>query len=605
MANSTCGVKALFGGPSGTGKTLAARVLASELKLDLYRLDLSAVVNKYIGETEKNLNQVFSRAEELHVILLLDEGDSLLTNRTAVQSSNDRYANLETNFLLQRIESFEGILFVTTNALQRIDGAFQRRMDVLVEFRLPEADERRQLWSLHLPPNHEVSDSWVHEVARRCTLSGGQIRNASLHASLLALARGSAVSTPDAETARAARVPENGRGLSAAPPRLREIGFMPGLISRRRPLPKPSPESDPRFKKVMEDLKRGAARTKHHAPAARKAAEASAAAKGPPNEKLAAGKSAQVDKIQGAPTKNPEPTSFLAVLQAEIAKAMPKTLSDTEKFMKGGSSEELKGSLKGNVSKQKDEAAGGVKGASKEAPKEAGTATRRSPSPASPPLANPAVNGAEAMPVPKSDADVSLQDSKQDTEQQMKACGRHRDATARRPNDPRFSAVLTSKDQVAKQADAGPAQYRARKKECCRQRPHRPKEWRARARTPWSACEAVPTRRCSPPGRRKSEGRSQAQGSYRPHRADLQQHQGQRRSQAEQSGDRCRSPVRCGTDAALKAMTDYVESRVSDLQGRPLLRARRRRPVDPRPVQGPAGRSRTPSTSRAARCSPG
>lgn len=193
------GVRALFGGPSGTGKTLAARVLASELKLDLYRLDLSAVVNKYIGETEKGLNQVLSRAEELNIVLLLDEGDSLLTTRTAVQSSNDRYANLETNFLLQRIESFDGILLITTNALNRIDGAFLRRMDVLIEFRPPEADERRQLWQLHLPPNHEVRESWISEVARRCSLSGGQIRNAALHASLLALARGSTVSTTDVE----------------------------------------------------------------------------------------------------------------------------------------------------------------------------------------------------------------------------------------------------------------------------------------------------------------------------------------------------------------------------------------------------------------------
>jgi hypothetical protein len=193
------GVRALFGGASGTGKTLAARVLASELKLDLYRLDLSAVVNKYVGETEKNLNQVLSRAEDLNIILLLDEGDSLLTNRTAVQSSNDRYANLETNFLLQRIESFEGILFITTNALQRIDGAFQRRMDFIIEFRSPEADQRRELWEIHLPPNHEVAESCIYEVARRCSLSGGQIRNASLHAALLALARGSAVTEQDVE----------------------------------------------------------------------------------------------------------------------------------------------------------------------------------------------------------------------------------------------------------------------------------------------------------------------------------------------------------------------------------------------------------------------
>ena len=193
------GVRALMSGPSGTGKTLAARVLAAELQLDLYRLDLSAVVNKYVGETEKNLNQILSRAEELNVILLLDEGDALLTNRTAVQSSNDRYANLETNFLLQRIESFEGILLITTNALQRIDTAFQRRMDVLVEFRLPEPEERWNLWHLHLPPGHDVSQHWLEEVAMRCNLSGGQIRNAALHASLLALDGSRSVTASDVE----------------------------------------------------------------------------------------------------------------------------------------------------------------------------------------------------------------------------------------------------------------------------------------------------------------------------------------------------------------------------------------------------------------------
>ena len=109
-AQLNVGVRALFSGPSGTGKTLAARLLAAELQMDLYRLDLSAVVNKYIGETEKSLNQILSRAEELDVILLLDEGDALLTQRTSVQTSNDRYANLETNYLLQRLEAFEGIL---------------------------------------------------------------------------------------------------------------------------------------------------------------------------------------------------------------------------------------------------------------------------------------------------------------------------------------------------------------------------------------------------------------------------------------------------------------------------------------------------------------
>lgn len=195
------GVRALFTGPSGTGKTLAARLLASVLNMDLYRLDLSSVVSKYIGETEKSLNQIFSRAEELDVILLLDEGDALLTQRTSVQTSNDRYANLETNYLLQRLESFEGILVVTTNAGERIDSAFQRRMDVVVDFRPPEAQELWSIWRLHLPPEHAVDESLLSEVVRRCALSGGQIRNAVLHASLLALNNGGVLTSEYLEAA--------------------------------------------------------------------------------------------------------------------------------------------------------------------------------------------------------------------------------------------------------------------------------------------------------------------------------------------------------------------------------------------------------------------
>jgi DNA polymerase III delta prime subunit len=186
----TTGVRALFSGPSGTGKTLAARILASVLKMDLYRLDLSSVVNKYIGETEKNLEALFSRVEELDVMLLIDEGDALLTQRTNVQSANDRYANLETNFLLQRLESFGGIVIITTNAGDRIDGAFQRRMDVVVEFHAPEAAERWAIWQLHLPAGHRVDDGLLREAAARCLLTGGQIRNIVLHASVLALEEG-------------------------------------------------------------------------------------------------------------------------------------------------------------------------------------------------------------------------------------------------------------------------------------------------------------------------------------------------------------------------------------------------------------------------------
>jgi hypothetical protein len=181
------GVRALFGGASGTGKTLAARHLAAVLDLDLYRIDLAAVVNKYIGETERNLDRVLARAEELDIVLLLDEGDALMTRRTDVSTANDRYANLETNFLLQRLETFDGIVVVTSNAAGRIDPAFLRRIDVTVDFVPPDAAQRRRIWDAHLPPDHEVPDALLDDLARRSALTGGQIRNAAVHASLLAI----------------------------------------------------------------------------------------------------------------------------------------------------------------------------------------------------------------------------------------------------------------------------------------------------------------------------------------------------------------------------------------------------------------------------------
>ena len=187
------GVRALFTGPSGTGKTLAAKILAAELGMDLYRVDLASVINKYIGETEKNLHRVLSRAEELDVILLLDEGDALLSNRTEVKSANDRYANLETNYLLQRLENYQGIVVVTTNAGQYIDKAFQRRMDVVVNFVPPKVHERRAIWQLHLPQNHAVDRAYLEEVITQCAVTGGQIRNAALHATLLAVDDGGVV----------------------------------------------------------------------------------------------------------------------------------------------------------------------------------------------------------------------------------------------------------------------------------------------------------------------------------------------------------------------------------------------------------------------------
>lgn len=195
------GVRALFFGPSGTGKTLAAKTLAARLGMDLYRVDLSSVVSKYIGETEKNLGQIFSLAEELDVVLLFDEGDALFAQRTAVQTSNDRYANLETNYLLQRVESFEGIALITTNAAEHIDSAFQRRIDVTVEFPAREAAERLAIWRAHLPEQPPLPPAFLEHVAARCALSGGQIKNAVLHASLLALEGRRALTARDVEEA--------------------------------------------------------------------------------------------------------------------------------------------------------------------------------------------------------------------------------------------------------------------------------------------------------------------------------------------------------------------------------------------------------------------
>lgn len=191
------GVRALFKGPSGTGKTLAARQLAHALGRPLYRVDLAATVSKYIGETERNLERVFEAAESLDVVLLLDEGDALMAGRTQVSNATDRYANLETNYLLQRLEQHQGVLVVTTNAADRIDGAFARRMDVTLDFPLPDALTRLCLWQSHLADAADVADDALERIALRCVLSGGQIRNAALHAALLAIDQARRIETRD------------------------------------------------------------------------------------------------------------------------------------------------------------------------------------------------------------------------------------------------------------------------------------------------------------------------------------------------------------------------------------------------------------------------
>jgi hypothetical protein len=229
----------------------------------------------------------------------------------------------------------------------------------------------------------------------------------------------------------------------------------------RKPLPKPNPQADPRFQKITGQLKQGAAKVKTHPPASKKAADAAKASKGPPNEQLATGKAKQVDKIQEAKEGKPQQSSFLEILRAEIAKAMPKTLGETEHFDQAA--QQMKGGLKGNVAQQKESSTKDVSGASKQAPAPTGEAKAGGAVPPEGAAPAPKVDAAEAMPAPKSDADISLQDSKQNTDEQMKEA----EVTTpqlKKANDPRFSAVVDAKDKVAKNADAGPAAYRAAEK---------------------------------------------------------------------------------------------------------------------------------------------
>ena len=188
------GMSALFSGPPGTGKTMVAGLLASELGLDLYQIDSSRLVSKWIGETEKNLARLFDAAGAGHAILLFDEADSLFAKRTEVKSSNDRYANLEVNYLLQRMEAFDGISILTTNLETSVDEAFRRRLAFRISFPLPEVDERERLWHAMLPAQAKVAANLdFRSLAQRYEMSGGYIRNAVLRAAYLAAADNSVI----------------------------------------------------------------------------------------------------------------------------------------------------------------------------------------------------------------------------------------------------------------------------------------------------------------------------------------------------------------------------------------------------------------------------
>ncbi len=179
------GIAALFAGDSGTGKTLAAEVLANELRLDLYRIDVSQLVSKYIGETEKNLRRVFDAAEGSGAILLIDEADALFGKRSEVRDSHDRYANIEVSYLLQRMEAYRGLAILTTNMKKALDTAFLRRIRFVVQFPFPDARLREQIWQRIFPTRTPISGIDASRLAR-LNVSGGSIRNIALGAAFLA-----------------------------------------------------------------------------------------------------------------------------------------------------------------------------------------------------------------------------------------------------------------------------------------------------------------------------------------------------------------------------------------------------------------------------------
>jgi SpoVK/Ycf46/Vps4 family AAA+-type ATPase len=189
------GITALFSGPPGTGKTMAAEIIASALGLDLYKIDLSTVVSKYIGETEKNIERIFKEAEQSNAILFFDEADALFGKRSEVKDSHDRYANIEISYLLQRMEAYDGVTILATNLRANLDEAFTRRLQFSINFPFPEKEYRLRIWKTLIPDDVPISDDIDYEVlAERFRFSGGNIRNVIVNATYLAAADGGSVS---------------------------------------------------------------------------------------------------------------------------------------------------------------------------------------------------------------------------------------------------------------------------------------------------------------------------------------------------------------------------------------------------------------------------
>lgn len=196
IMNRGLGISALFVGESGTGKTMAAEVIANDLKLDLFRIDLSAVVNKYIGETEKNLRKLFDAAEDSGAILFFDEADALFGKRSEVKDSHDRYANIEINYLLQKMEAYRGLAILATNMKSALDKAFLRRLRFIANFPFPDAKARREIWENVFPGETPGKKTLDYKFLAKHPLTGGSIHNIALNAAFLAAQDGGSVTMP-------------------------------------------------------------------------------------------------------------------------------------------------------------------------------------------------------------------------------------------------------------------------------------------------------------------------------------------------------------------------------------------------------------------------
>lgn len=208
------GLSMIFAGPPGTGKTMAAQVFAGELGLELYKVELSAVVSKYVGETEKNLNEIFCQAQKSQVVLFFDEADVLFSKRTEVKEANDKYSNMEAAFLLQKIETYDGVTVLATNLIQNFDEAFKRRMKFVIEFPFPGKEERREIWRRAIPEEMPAEELDYEYLAGNFELSGSNIRGSILHGAFLAAEREKALGMEEILQGIKNEYAKNGKSLT-------------------------------------------------------------------------------------------------------------------------------------------------------------------------------------------------------------------------------------------------------------------------------------------------------------------------------------------------------------------------------------------------------